>query len=175
MYGYCWLVLKEYTILHSGQIYSLVKRYGGIDRKRKRFQFVKAMCKARYILRIHQDGEEFLSVRPGIQPTGRYQHQIECFWVLLDYLDQVDEHYATGTAFHIAMRIGEREYYIAYVQKGSERFYEREMRRGGTKKYILVVEGVEQIPSLKSDKIASYAHINAKKEVEYYTMGGSNQ
>ena len=121
---------------------------------------------------IRHDGEAFLSTRPDILPVGRYRGQFECFWILPDYLDQVDEHEATGMLFPIRMRIQGREYDLGYVEKGAAEYYAREIRRGGDRKYILVVEDADMVPALQGENIAAIATISPKKKIQYYTFGG---
>lgn len=160
--------------MDASQLYTLLNRYGGVRQKNKRFRLVRELCRRKYVQFIRYEGEPYLSVRPDIQPVGRYRQQIECFWILLDYLGQVDEHEATGMAFPIRMRIQEREYDIGFVEQGAERYYAKEMSRGGDRKYILVVEDADMIPALQSDNIAAITTIGKKKAISYYTIGGDD-
>jgi hypothetical protein len=145
-----------------------------MPQKNKRFQHIKKMCERHYFRHFMHNGIRYLSARPDLLPEDRYRQQIMCFWVLLDYLDQVDEHCATGMVFPIHMRIEDREYGIAFVEKESERFYQKETRHGRNMKYILIVEDEAMISRLRGDQIAAFATISDTREVRYYTMEGDD-
>ena len=93
---YCCKLMMEYTALDSAQLYLLLKRFSPYSRK-KRMQLCRTLCHTQYARQISANGRNYFILRPGIKIEGRLKQQICCFWILLDYIDKVDRHFATGT------------------------------------------------------------------------------
>jgi hypothetical protein len=168
-FNYCCLLIKEYSILDSAQIYALLKRAGQLPRRRR--QYIEKSLTARgFALRITDGDRSYLARSPGLTPTGKYRAQIICFWVLLDYIDKVDSHFSAGMFNRITLEIGGRNYGIMYVKKGQERLCSANMRAGGENRYFVIVEDVSQIPLIKGDKIHTFAIVSAQGKVEYYAI-----
>lgn len=143
---YCCALIAEYTALDCAQVFTLLKKYGHIPDK-QRFHIGRVMCKHQYAKKIAFEGRTYFVRHPRIKPTGRLMRQICCFWVLLDYLDRVDQHYASGTPSSlISMEIEGRDYSILYCERGKERMCSYSMERGGETKYFVVIEDINQIP-----------------------------
>ena len=169
---YCRLLIQEYTILDSAQLFVLMKKSEQLT-KRRRHYIGKSLHKRGLALFTTHGGRKYYAKGPGASPTGKYMAQIICFWVLLDYICKVDKHYATGTFSRISMEIDGRDYDIVYVQKGQERLCNANMRSGGDVRYFVVVEDVSQIPFIKNDKIHTFATVSGEGRIEYYSQGGS--
>lgn len=167
---YCWQLVQEYSILEKTQIYNLLKRVGKL-KKNQRHGIVRGLCKQWHIHEIVYEGRNYLANRPKLLPTGQYKKQIVCFWILLDYLTQIESHYATGTFSRISLVINKKDYDIIYVEKGSESLSVGNIQKAGETSFIVVVEDSSQIPLIRSDKIRMYATVS-KSEVTYYTMKG---
>lgn len=170
---YCCSLMAEYTALDCAQMFSLLKRYGGY-RKRDRIDICRQMRMQKYIHRIEVEDRKYFVLNPQISVTGRLQQQIRCFWLLLDYLDRVDQHFAAGTPSSvITMEIEGRDYSILYAAKGKERACNYSMERGGITRYFVMVEDLSQIPLIKNEQIHAFAMLDEKNTVHYYLPEGA--
>jgi len=163
----------EYTALDSAQLYSILKRLGNIaDGTRKKM--MRRLCQQQYAKWLkHEDGRTYFMRRRSIEIKGRLWEQIMCFWVLLEYLDQVDSHCATGTPSSlISMEIGGRDYSIIYAKPGKEKMCGYSMKTGGVTRYFIVVEDTNQIPLIQGDQIHAFATISEKRKVTFYCESG---
>lgn len=168
---YCCALMMEYTALDCAQVFTLLKKYGQIPDK-QRLNIVKAMCAQKYAQKITVGDRSCLIRHPRVQVAGRLMQQIRCFWVLLDYLDRVDRHFAAGTPSSlISMEIGGRDYSILYCERGKERMCNYQMERGGETRYFVVVEDAAQIPLVKGGRIHAFASLDEKNTVHYYAGG----
>lgn len=166
---YCRELLLEYTALDSAQLYSLLKRYSDFSRK-KRLRFCKALCTAQYARWVEIGDRRYFTVRPGVRIEGRLRQQISCFWVLLDYFDRVERHFATGTPGSlISMEIGGRDYSILYAERGKERACCYSMEQGGETRYFVMIEDLSQIPLIKGNRIHAFAILDEKNTIQYYS------
>jgi hypothetical protein len=131
------------------------------------------MCGKKYARKIKYDNRTYFVGGPKVSlKKGRYKEQIICFWVLLDYIDKVDRHYATGTFSRISMEIGNKDYSIVHVGPGLERFCNSHMERGGETRYFVIVDDPAQIPLIKGDKIHSFATVSQTGQIQYYERPG---
>ena len=170
---YCARLMMEYTALDSAQLYLILKRFGNVpDRRRK--QMMRQLCQQQYAKRFkHEDGRTYFVRRKRIQVKGRLRERVMCFWVLLEYLDQVDRHCSTGTSSSlITMEIGGRDYSILYAAPGKERMCSYSMTIGGVTRYFIVVEDTNQIPLIQGDQIHAFVTISDKRKVQFYTTQG---
>ncbi len=99
---------------------------------------------------------------------GRYYEQIKCFWILLDYIDKVSRHFATGTFSRISMETGAKDYSIVHVAPGLERRCNSHMAQGGDTRYFVVVDDPAQIPLIKGDRIHTFATVSKTGQTQYY-------
>lgn len=130
----------------------------------------KTLCQEYYAARIAFEGRTYFVRHPKIQIKGRLRQQIRCFWVLLDYLDRVDRHYASGTPSSlISMEIDGRDYSILYAERGKERMCSYQMAQGGATRYFVVVEDTAQIPLIKGEQIHAFALLDERNSVKYYS------
>ena len=165
-------LMREYKALDSAQIYTLLKRYSSYSR-RQRMHFCRRLCDAQYARKTQLGDRSYYILRPNIRVEGHILHQIRCFWILIDYMDQVDGHYATGTpGCLISMEIDGRDYSILYVEKGKEKACSYQMGRGGVTRYFVMVEELSQIPLIKGDQIHAFALLDEKNTVHYYKNQG---
>lgn len=165
---YCCRLIREYSALDCAQIFTLMKKYGGIaDRQRRNIE--KAMCVRQFARKFTYAERSYFVGYPNINvKKGRYREQIICFWILLDYIDKADNHYATGTFSRISMEIGNRDYDIVHVSKGCERLCISHMNQGGETRYFVVVDDIEQIPLIHGDKIHTFATVSKTGTIQYY-------
>ena len=169
---YCCKLMMEYTVLDSAQLYILLKRFSPYGRK-KRLQFCRALCHTQYARQTEYGGRNYFILRPGINIQGRIKQQVSCFWVLLDYIDKVDRHFATGTPGSlISMEIEGRDYRILYVEPGKEKMCSYLMEQSGMTRYFIVVEDLAQIPLVKGGQIHSYVLLDEKNTIHYYLGTG---
>ena len=169
---YCCKLMMEYTVLDSAQLYILLKRFSPYRRK-KRLQFCRALCHTQYARQIESGGRNYFVLRPSIKIQGRLKQQVSCFWVLLDYIDKVDRHFATGTPGSlISMEIEGRDYSILYAQLGKEKMCSYLMEQSGMTRYFIVVEDLAQIPLVKGGQIHSYVLLDEKNTIHYYLGTG---
>lgn len=167
---YCRTLMVEYGALDSAQLFTLLKKYGQIPDK-QRLQISKTLCREQCARRISFEGRSYFVRHPKIRIRGRMQQQIRCFWVLLDYLDRADRHYATGTPSSlISMEIDGRDYSILYAERGKERMCCYQMSQGGTTRYFVVVEDIRQIPLIKGEQIHAFALLDERNTVKYYQV-----
>lgn len=164
---YCWQLIQEYSILQSAQLYVLLKKYGSLD-KNKRHRLVRGLCRQWHIHEVSHNGIKYIANKPDIRPSGRYEKQIACFWVLLDYFSQAEKHYATGSFTRISMEITGQDYSFVYMDKGDERLCMANMDKSGSTKFIVVLEDISQISMIHSDKIRIFATVDEKGKVSYY-------
>lgn len=167
-FQYCCSLLMEYTALDCAQLLSILRRYGRMPYN-QRYKVIRSMYRGQRIRKItFQDRTYFIS-RPGVEIKGRIKQQILCFWVLMDYLDRVDRHYAAGTASSvISMEIEGRDYSILYVERGKEKACSYQMECGGVTRYFILVEALEQIPLIKGTQIHAFAMLDERNTVHYY-------
>lgn len=166
---YCCGLMAEYTALDCAQVFTLLKRYGNIPAK-QRLNIGRAMCRQQYARKITAGERAYFVRHPKVRLSGRLMQQIRCFWVLLDYLNRVDQHYATGTPSSlISMEIGGRDYSILYCELGKERMCNYSMERGGETRYFVLVENAGQIPLIKGEQIHAFALLDEKNTVHYYS------
>ena len=169
---YCCKLMLEYSALDSAQIFGILKDYGKIS-KTQRKQMMRQLCQLQYARIIHQDGRTYFIRRRNVKITGRIKAQIICFWVLLEYLDRVDNHYASGTASSIiSMEIAGRDYSIIYAEQGKESMCSYSMENGGVTRYFVVVDNATQIPLIKGNQIHAFVSISDDKKVQYYSGKG---
>ncbi len=169
---YCCKLMMEYTVLDSAQLYILLKRFSPYGRK-KRLQFCRALCHTQYARQIECGGRNYFVLRPGIKIQGRIKQQVSCFWVLLDYIDKVDRHFATGTPGSlISMEIEGRDYSILYAQLGKEKMCSYLMEQSGLTRYFIVVENLAQIPLIKGGQIHAFVLLDEKNTLHYYSGTG---
>lgn len=169
---YCCKLMMEYTVLDSAQLYILLKRFSPYGRK-KRLQFCRTLCHTQYARQTEYGGRNYFILRPGIKIQGRIKQQVSCFWVLLDYIDKVDRHFATGTPGSlISMEIEGRDYRILYVEPGKEKMCSYLMEQSGMTRYFIVVEDLAQIPLVKGGQIHSYVLLDEKNTIHYYLGTG---
>jgi len=165
-------LMREYKALDSAQIFIMLKRYSGFTRK-QRIRFCTRLCDAQYARKTQIGERYYFILRPNIRVEGQLLQQIKCFWVLLDYMDHADRHYATGTpGCLISMEIDGRDYSILYVEKGKEKACSYQMERGGVTRYFVLVEDMSQIPLIKGDQIHAFAMLDEKNTVHYYKNQG---
>ena len=164
---FCRRLIQEYGVLDSAQLFVLMKKTKMLN-KRQRYHIGKKLLLHAYARKITQNGRNYYTRAPGLLPIGKYRAQIVCFWVLLDYIDKVDKHSATGTFSRISMEIGGRDYDIVYVEKGQERLCNANIKCGGDTRYFVVVEDAAQIPLIKGERIHSFATVSEAGQVEYY-------
>lgn len=166
---YCCRLVKEYTALDCAQLFSILRRYGRMNYA-KRSKLANAMCHGQYAKKIAYEGRTYFISRPMVRIEGRLREQVRCFWVLMDYLDRVDRHYASGTeSSAISMEIEGRDYSILYAEKGKERLCSYRMEVGGVTRYFILVEDLEQIPLIKGKHIHAFALLDGKNAVHYYS------
>lgn len=169
---YCRLLLHEYSILDSAQLFGLLKENSGLSKKARE----RLMRSVRHWGTTHYmelNDRKYYAKNPHIKPAGRYLAQIKCFWVLLQYIDKVDCHNAPGTFTRIAMEIGERSYGIVYVPDGAERLCNSHIRRSGDVRYFVIVDEPEQIQRISAEKVHTYATVGDRGQVEYYPANQS--
>jgi hypothetical protein len=168
-FDYCCRLIKEYAILDSAQVFALMIRAWQLSKHRMEY-IAKSLCARGYALKVVEGDRSYLARSPGIMPTGKYRAQITCFWVLLDYIDKVDSHFAAGMFSRITLEIGGRNYGIMYVKAGQERLCNANMRSGGENRFFVVVEDVSQIPLIKGDNIHTFATVSEQGKVEYFAL-----
>ena len=128
----------------------------------------------KYAYRIADQDRKYYVKNPRISITNRLKRQIKCFWVLLDYLDQADQHFASGALSSlITMEIGGRDYSILYAERGKERVCNYSMERGGITRYFVLVDDLSQIPLIKNEQIHVFAMLDEKNTVHYYLPKGA--
>lgn len=167
---YCHRLVHEYSILEQAQIYRFLRVIGHVERSKARDKIVRRLKEQWNIHELTYGGRKHIASRPDILPVRRYKGQIACFWVLMEYIERIDSHYATGTFSRISMEIGARDYNIVYVEPGQERLCVANIAQGGDTKYIVVVQGKEQIPLITGDKIHIFAIVSPHGETEYYEV-----
>ena len=170
---YCCSLIAEYTALDCAQLFGLLKKYGGY-KKRGRIDICRQMRMKKYAYRIADQDRKYYVKNPRISITNRLKRQIKCFWVLLDYLDQADQHFASGALSSlITMEIGGRDYSILYAERGKERVCNYSMERGGITRYFVLVDDLSQIPLIKNEQIHAFAMLDEKNTVHYYLPKGA--
>lgn len=166
---YCCRLIREYTALDCAQLFSILRRYGRMS-SAKRSKIIRAMRYGQYAKKITYEDRTYFISRPKVQIQGQLKQQVRCFWVLMDYLDRVNQHYATGTPnCLISMEIENRDYSIFYVERGKERLCSYQMEQGGVTRYFILVEDLEQIPLIKGEQIHAFALLDEKNTVHYYS------
>lgn len=169
---YCCALMAEYTALDCAQVFTILKKYGQIPDKQRQ-KICKSMCAEQYARKVSSGSRTYFIRHPRVQLCGRLMQQIRCFWVLLDYLDRVDRHYASGTPSSlISMEIEGRDYSILYCERGKERMCSYCMERGGETRYFIVVEDAGQIPLINGERIHAFALLDDRNTVKYYSTGG---
>ncbi|WRS28455.1 DUF5697 family protein [Oscillospiraceae bacterium MB08-C2-2] len=165
---YCWQLVQKYSILQGTQLYVLLKRHAGLS-KNNRHKLFRALCRQWHIHELELSGIKYLAQQKELQPVGRYAAQIACFWVLLDYFDQVERHFATGSFTRISIEIAGQDYSIVYVANGEERLCMENMKKGGDTRYIAVLEDTGQLPLIHDKKLRAFAVVSTIGEITYYT------
>ena len=126
-----------------------------------------------YARQIESGGRNYFVLRPGIKIQGRLKQQVSCFWVLLDYIDKVDRHFATGTPGSlISMEIEGRDYSILYAQPGKEKMCCYLMEQSGRTRYFILVEDLAQIPLIRGGQIHAFVLLDEKNTIHYYSRTG---
>lgn len=166
---YCCNLMVEYSALDCAQIFSLLKRYGGYNRK-QRMRLCQALCRSGHARELKVNNRHYFVRRFQVKIEGEIKKRIQCFWVLLDYMNQVDQHYASGTPSSlISMEIDGRDYSILYAETGKEKLCNYQMERGGVTRYFVVVENLSQIPLIKGEQIHAFVLLDEKNTVHYYS------
>lgn len=162
------MLIREYTALDCAQVFTLMKKHSEIaDKQRRNIEL--AICNRKHARKIKYADRTYLVGGPKISlKKGRYKEQIICFWLLLDYIDKVDRHYATGTFSRISMEIGDKDYSIVHVSPGLERFCTSHMAQGGETRYFVIVDDTGQIPLIEGDKIHTFATVSETGKIQYY-------
>ena len=169
--NYLWQLVQEYTVLNTSQLYLLLKKHGNIG-KNNRNRIMRELAGQWRVNTFSIEKEHYYASSPKSRLTERYEKQIACFSVLLDYFDKIESHYATGTFTRISMIISGFDYSIVYVSRGEERLCVKNMENSGTTRFIVVVEDIRQIPQICHEKIRAFATVSAKGTVTYYENKG---
>lgn len=96
---------------------------------------------------------------------------ISCFWVLLDFIEQVKFHTLADNPVCICFYAKEAIYEIVYVSNEAENimnqlFHQVEEKNNG--KRIIVVENEVQIPKIQIKNIAGYCTVAKDGHITYY-------
>jgi len=130
-------------------------------------RIISNMC-ARRILAY--DVKRFL-----LYPSGRIDERqvdfkmIAAFWVFLRFKDVAVGVYPTQYPTQILFVKDDTEYEIAFIDKGEEVILSATLneKNSGDVKYLIIVENLEQIPSINIKNVAAYCTRRAGK-VEFY-------
>jgi len=161
-------LLREYSALDCAQVFTLIKRHGGITAKNVKKRFENELIHQHFVRKVEYADRRYFMKHPNVRIKGRIKEQIICFWILLDYIGKADRHYATGTFTRISMEIGDKDYSIVHVPVGAEKLCSSNIAKAGETRYFVVVDDISQIPLIKGENIHSFATVSKTGRIQYY-------
>lgn len=187
-------LIAEYGILHKAQAYGILKRAG--YSKAARNTYIKRRIKEKHFREL--DG--FLIEAGSLEITARQINLVRCLWVLMDYIDKIDAHYALYQETYIGFETEGRLYEITWVEPGGERELEQRLVRSRVEmvkkmnlallqnyiaeaeaqamentQYIVVIASENQIPIICPDRILSLALVGDNGKIIYYPANSAGQ
>lgn len=166
--AYLWKLVQEYEVLRKAQLFVFLKKMKEFSRN-ERYRIVKSLMEQIRIFPHEFDRKAYLSSRKLSNITSTQHKRIQCFWLLLDYMQSVDEHFSTGTYSRISMILNGKDYDILYVEAGEEKICLSHIEHNGKTDYIVVVEDNTQISNLTHPQIKAYATVTDIGEITYYS------
>ena len=91
-------------------------------------------------------------------------------WVLLDFLPKVTYHSRSSFPVAVVFFIGTQEYHIVCVPVGNEALVTAALmqQKNHSAKQLLLVDTIEQIPTLNLPGVIGYCTVDAAGCVQYY-------
>lgn len=153
-------LISEYGALRIDQI----EKYLGMEREGMH-RVIKSLVKKGRI--IYEKDSELIKAHNSILPDEK---MISCFWVVLDFKDDWDFHYAGKYPLMIMMYTGDNVYEIYYCPLGDERAVTHAVnhfRESISAKTLIVVEEELQMQKIEVSE-AVFCTITEEGEVTYY-------
>lgn len=97
---------------------------------------------------------------------------IPAFWVIVEFLGEVEYHCPSEFPARIAFFMDEKFYEIIAVESGKEAMMSRIMsvqERGQSNK-IIIVDSEKQIPKIKADDVFCFCIVKKTGEIEYFNF-----
>lgn len=156
-------VISAYKTLDIEQIYALFP-----NKKQKIEQILKLFIKQGRCSYDATYGLLYYGQECKVEKTV-----ITCFWVLLDFIENIQYHLPADYPSVISFFAKEEIYEIAYVAEGQEIFIQYAFSVQGNKamsKRIIVVEQEEQIAKCNIPDTVGFCMVSAAGEVSYYQL-----
>lgn len=155
-------VLSAYHTLYIEQIYRLFP-----EKKEKLEQIITILIRQN---RIYLDADYNYLYYDKSNPDFK---TIQCFWVLLDFIDKVEFHLPGSYPVVISYFARQEIYEIVYIAEGEENiilYAFQTLLSDSLGKRIIVVERPEQIPNCMIPNTAGYCIVLESGEIEYYQV-----
>lgn len=188
--GYIEEFVAEYGIVHRAQAYAILKK-AGIKKEGRNWIINNGLRQRKYF-----EFGDFFVREPQFEEISADQHRIvKSIWVLLEYIEMVDRHYALAEFSNIGFEARASQVEIAVVSPGGEdsaAFFLNKARAEMLKKmsyavlmkylndkqaqavedtkYIIVVEDEGQIRDLHIEQVLSFAIVSDTGKTSFYTI-----
>ena len=97
---------------------------------------------------------------------------IAAFWVLLDFLEKVETHFASDFPVKLSFFADSEVYDIIHVPYGQEMVICHALKgqQEEAARRIILIEDQEQIPDINITNIAGFCTVDADGSVHYYKL-----
>lgn len=163
-------VLSEYKTLYVNQMLSLFKNKDNDTLLR----LINNLVKQNRVY-IDKDKKVISSTEKGLYDFDI--SLINCFWVLLDFIDDISFHSISDYPSKIIFFTGDDVYDILYIPEHQEHIAQQLTLKQNTpydNKKIIVIENEEQIKKLNIPLTLAYCTVNADGEIIYYKVYEDN-
>lgn len=153
-------LISEYGVLRIDQI----EKYLGIEHD-SMYHVIKSLVKKGRI--IYEKNNDLIKAHNSILPDEK---MIRCFWVILDFKDDLDFHHAGKYPLMIMMYADNNVYEIYYCPLGDERAVTHAVnhfRESISAKTLIVVEEEVQMQKIDVSE-AVFCTVTKEGEVNYY-------
>ncbi len=188
-------LVEEYGSVRSDQLLRLYENMGIPSKKaKKEIGLIQRIASRMF---YDKNADAFLSNSYERESLSREFAREKCFWVMLDFINKVENHFPVGSYLspsQICLMLEDRSYEIAYCEKGMEEYFNNQLRAARIEllcraesayfapivekddkavieaaKYIVVVENIEDAGRIRSQQIAFFVTLDEKNVCTFYS------
>lgn len=158
--------ISMYRVLTEEQIMRLHPGKHPGDRKKVK-NMLEYMVKQQRVWRS-EDGRYYLAARDALDDMDR--GLFAAVWVLTDFMEQVEYHSAGDYPAKLIFFADGEVYEIVHAAQGKEVLmsYVLSDAGGQPSRYLVLVDGPEQISELRIPDVSGYCTVSETGEVQYY-------
>jgi hypothetical protein len=182
--------ILEYGIVHRAQAFTILKM-SGCKKAERNWQITNGLRRRKFF----EFGDYFVREPQFDEISEEQRRMVKSLWVLLEYIDVADRHYALSEFTNIGFETGESQIEIAVVGPGEENsaaFFlgkaraemlkkmsyallmkflnDKEAQAVENTKYIVIVEEEGQINKIQIEQVLSFALVCDTGKTSFYTI-----